>query len=98
MLGLAVAMIVGGVIGPDAAKPGLWGGAIGVGIAGLLLVYLDAPSKKEKPPPGAQRAKATVLDAALTQGSVDGYQMVELTLEVRPKGSGVPYQVKRKFS
>jgi hypothetical protein len=42
-------------------------------------------------------AKATILDAQATTGSVAGYQIVELTLEVRPK-DGVPFQVKRKFS
>jgi hypothetical protein len=45
-----------------------------------------------------QRGKATILDASATTGSVDGYQMVELTLEVWPKGGGTPFQVKRKFS
>ena len=53
--------------------------------------------RSQKPPPGMARAKATVLAAEGTAGSVAGYQMVELTLEVRPKG-GVPFQVKRKFS
>ena len=32
-----------------------------------------------------------------TAGSVSGYQMVELTLEVKPK-DGLPFQVKRKVS
>jgi hypothetical protein len=45
-----------------------------------------------------QRGKATILDASGTTGSVSGYQMVELTLEVSPKGGGTPFQVKRKFS
>ena len=76
---------------------GLIGGAIGVGLGGLLLAYLDAPSKSEKPAPGMQRAKATILDAGGTSGSVTGYQMVELTLEVKPK-DGLPFQVKRKVS
>jgi hypothetical protein len=93
----AVLMVVGGVVGPEAARPGLIGGALGLGIGGLVLAYLDAPSKKEKPAPGMQKAKATVLDAAGTTGSVAGYQMVELTLEVRPK-DGMPFQVKRKVS
>jgi len=53
--------------------------------------------RRKKPPPGKGRAKATILDARGTPGSVAGYQMVELTLEVRPKG-GVPFQVKRQFS
>lgn len=53
--------------------------------------------RRKKPPPGMGRAKATILAARGTPGSVAGYQMVELTLEVRPDG-GVPFQVKRKFS
>jgi hypothetical protein len=94
----ALVMTAAGVVGPEAARPGLIGGAIGVGLAGALLAYLDAPSKREKPPAGTAKAKATILDAAATPGSVAGYQMVELTLEVWPKGGGVPFQVKRKFS
>jgi hypothetical protein len=93
----AVVMAGAGVVGPEAARPGLIGGAIGVGLAGALLAYLDAPSKRDKPAPGMQRAKATILDAGGTPGSVAGYQMVELTLEVKPKG-GLPFQVKRKVS
>jgi hypothetical protein len=97
MLILALVMIVAGIVGPDAARPGLIGGGFGVGIAGLLLAYLGAPSKKERPAPGMRRAKATILDAGGTAGSVSGYQMVELTLEVKPK-DGLPFQVKRKVS
>ena len=98
MIVIAVLMIAGGFIGPDAALPGLVGGGLGVGLAGLLLAYLDAPSKKEKPAVGMEKGKATIVDASGTQGSVAGYQMVELTLEVKPKDGGVPFQVKRKFS
>jgi hypothetical protein len=94
----AVVMIAAGIIGPDAARPGLIGGALGVGLAGLVLAYLDAPGKREKPPAGPVRGKATIVDASGTSGSVAGYQMVELTLEVWPKKGGVPFQVKRKFS
>jgi hypothetical protein len=97
MILLAIVMIVAGFVGPSAAMAGLIGGGLGVGIAGLVLAYLDAPSKKEKPAPGMQRAKATILDAGGTAGSVSGYQMVELTLEVKPK-DGLPFQVKRKVS
>ncbi len=53
--------------------------------------------RSKKPPPGKAAAKATVLEAVATPGSVAGYPIVELTLEVRPK-DGVPFQVKRKFS
>jgi hypothetical protein len=94
----AVVMVAAGIVGPDAARPGLIGGALGVGLAGLLLAYLDAPSKREKPPTGTVKGKATIVDASGTSGSVAGYQMVELTLEVWPKKGGVPFQVKRKFS
>ena len=94
----AVVMIAAGVVGPEAARPGLIGGAIGVGIAGLLLAYLDAPSKREKPPPERSRPKRRFSTRRPRPGSVAGYQMVELTLEVWPKGGGVPFQVKRKFS
>ncbi|HEY6731029.1 MAG TPA: DUF3592 domain-containing protein [Solirubrobacterales bacterium] len=95
---LGLAMVVGGVLAPvDAAKPGLIIGGIGVGIAGLVNAYLGAPSRPAKAPTGMQKAKATVLDAAVLPGSVAGYQMVELTLELQPQG-GVPTQVKRKFS
>ena len=97
MILLAIVMIVAGFVGPSAAMAGLIGGGLGVGIAGLVLAYLDAPSKKEKPAPGMQRAKATILDAGGTAGSVSGYQMIELTLEVKPK-DGLPFQVKRKVS
>lgn len=98
MVVVGLAMVVGGVAIPtDAAKPGLILGGLGVGLSGLLLVYLGAPSRRDKPPPGTETAKAAILDASGTTGSVAGYQMVELTLEVRPKG-GVPFQVKRKFS
>ena len=94
----ALLMAAAGVVGPEAARPGLIAGAIGVGLGGALLAYLDAPSKREKPPAGSAKAKATIIDAHGTTGSVNGYQMVELTLEVWPKGGGVPFQVKRKFS
>lgn len=81
----------------DAVRGGAIGVALGCGMSGALLAYLDAPSRRRTLPPGRERARATILDAAGTPGSVAGYQMVELTLEVSPKG-GVPFQVKRKFS
>lgn len=81
----------------EEARLGALGVALGCGLSGLLLVYLDAPGRREKPPPGSVRGKATILDVAGTTGSVNGYQMVELTLEVWPK-NGTPFQVTRKFS
>lgn len=98
MIVLGLAMAVGGLLQPvDAAKPGLIVGGIAVGLGGLLNAYLGAPSRREKAPAGMQRAKATILDATVHPGSVAGFQMVELTLELRPK-DGIPTQVKRKFS
>lgn len=81
----------------EGARLGGIGVFLGCGAGGLTLAYLDAPSRKAKPKPGMVKAKATVLDATGTEGSVAGYQMVELTLEIRPK-DGVPFQTKRKFS
>jgi hypothetical protein len=97
MMIVGVVMCAVGVIGPEAARAGLIGGGVAVLLSGLLLAYLDAPSKKAKPAAGMKRAKATILDAGGTPGSVTGYQMVELTLEVKPK-DGMPFQVKRKIS
>jgi hypothetical protein len=98
MLVLALAMVVAGFVVPvDAARPGLFGGAFGVGIAGAIMAYLGAPARRTPPPPGMLRAKATILDAATTAGAVAGYPMVEVTLEVQPK-DGLPFHVKRKFS
>jgi hypothetical protein len=98
MVVVGLVMVAGGTAIPtDAAKPGLILGGLGVGLGGLLLTYLGAPGRRDKPPPGTETAKAAILDASGTTGSVAGYQMIELTLEVRPKG-GVPFQVKRKFS
>lgn len=81
----------------EEARLGALGLALGCGLSGALLAYLDAPSRRKPPPPGQLRAKATILGAVATPGAVAGYQMVELTLEIQPK-DGVPFQVKRKFS
>jgi hypothetical protein len=95
---LALGMAVFAVVTPTAAaRPGLLGGAIGCGFAGAVLLYLSWPSGRRQAPLGSHRAKATILEAKGTPGSVAGYQMVELTLEVQPK-DGLPFQVKRKFS
>jgi hypothetical protein len=97
MIVCGLAMIVAGALFPVAAL-GLIGGGIGVGLSGLLLAYLDAPSRREQPQPGMERAKARILDGKVLPGAVAGYQMVELTLEVRPQGGGTPFQATRKFS
>lgn len=98
MIVLGLAMVAGGIVIPvDAAKPGLIVGGLAVGLAGSLNTYLGAPSRKEKAPEGMKRAKATILDGTVLPGSVAGFQMVELTLELQPKDS-LPVQVKRKFS
>lgn len=96
VIGLVAAVLA---IAPpvEAIRGGMIGVALGCGLSGALLAYLDAPARRRRLQPGQERATATILDASGTIGSVAGYQMVELTLEVRPK-SGVPFQVKRKFS
>jgi hypothetical protein len=102
LLALALAGAVAAALAPDGgAHAGVLtaglGVALGCGISGALLVYLDAPRRRAKAPAGMLRAKATILDATGTAGAVAGYQMIELTLEVAPK-DGMPFQVKRKFS
>jgi hypothetical protein len=98
MLVGGLAMVVAGAVAPvHAARLGLIGGGVGVALAGAVLAYLDAPRCRPKPAAGMERAKATILEASGTAGTVAGYQMVEVTLEVRPK-DGLPIQVKRKFS
>jgi hypothetical protein len=81
----------------EEARIGALGAAIGCGLSGALLTYLAAPGRREETAPGMERGKATILDARATPGSVAGYQMVELTLEVRPQ-DGAPFQVRRKVS
>lgn len=82
----------------EEARWGAIGVAIGCGVSGALMALLHAPSREVRPlPPGMVRGKATILGGELTAGSVAGYRMVELTLEVTPE-SGLPFQVKRKFS
>lgn len=96
ILGLAGAVFA--VVPPfEELRFGAIGVALGCGLSGALLVYLNAPSRHRPLPPGMVRAKATILDANGTAGSVAGYPMIELTLEVQPK-DGLPIQVKRKFS
>jgi hypothetical protein len=98
MLGLAAVGAFFAIFDP--VEGSRWGGigvALGCGAGGLILAYLDAPSRRPKSKPGMAEAKATVLDGRVLEGSVAGYQMVELTLEVRPK-DGLPFQARRKFS
>ncbi len=98
MIVIGLAMVVGGLVQPvDAAKPGLIIGGVAVALAGGFNAYLGAPSRGPQTPAGMQKAKATILDAAVLPGAVAGYQMVEVTLELQPK-DGIPTQVKRKFS
>lgn len=95
---VALVGVVLAIVPPDPAiRVGMIGMALGCGIAGAINVYLGAPGGRSKPAPGMARGKATILEARGTAGEVAGYQMIELTLEVRPK-DGVPFQVKRKFS
>lgn len=98
MIALGLVMAVGGLVQPvDAAKPGLIIGGVAVALGGALNAYLGAPGRPAKAPAGMQKAKATILDAAALPEQVAGFRMVELTLELQPKG-GIPTQVKRKVS
>jgi hypothetical protein len=82
MIGLALAGAFFAIFDP--VEGARWGGIgvfLGCGAGGLTLAYLDAPSRRDRPKPGMERAKATVLDGTVLEGSVAGYQMVELTLD-----------------
>ena len=98
LLALGLAGVVFSIVPPvEEARWGAIGVAVGCGLSGALMVYLSAPGRSRDLPTGMSRAKARILDASGTPGSVAGYQMIELTLEVAPE-RGVPFQVKRKFS
>ncbi len=49
MSAVGLAMLVGCFLLPAAARPGLIGGAVGVAGAGLALMLLDWPSRRESP-------------------------------------------------
>jgi hypothetical protein len=98
LLLVALVGVVLAIVPPDPSiRLGMIGMALGCGVAGAINVYLGAPGRRPQPAPGMARGKATILEARGTAGAVAGYQMIELTLEVRPK-DGLPFQVKRKFS
>jgi hypothetical protein len=92
---LAVGMLVLAFVLPEEARVGLIGGALGVGIAAAVLLYLNWPDRKETPA-GKVKAKAFVVDAKLTGTEATGNRVVEMTLDVHPK-DGMPFQVTRKF-
>jgi hypothetical protein len=69
--------------------------AVVFGITAPVLLYIGWPSGDDEPP-GMTKAKATIVGASQVPGGVSGYPMVELELEVRPKGQ-MPYPVTRKF-
>lgn len=95
MIGLGLALVVGAFLLPDEARIGMIVAAAGVGGTGMILAYVSWPSRS-KPPEGMVRADAFILAARLTGGEAAGSRMVEMTLEVHPRG-GVPFQVTRKF-
>jgi hypothetical protein len=98
MVVLGLAMVVAGILVPvDAARLGLVLGGLAVAASGLFTGYLNAPARRRAAPPGMTTAKARILAGTIQPGSVSGFQMVELDLEVRPK-DGTPFQVKRQFS
>ena len=95
MIDLGIAMIVGAFLLPEEARAGLAAGGGAVIFSGALMMYFSWPSRKQVPE-GKVKADAYVVDAKLDVGEAVGYRMVEMTLDVHPKG-GVPFQVTRKF-
>ena len=96
MVAVALGGVVLAVVAPEAAVGGI-GMAVGCGAGGALLIYLDAPRRRPKAAGRHGPRQGDDPRRPGTPGSVAGYQMVELTLEVQPK-DGLPFQVKRKFS
>jgi hypothetical protein len=104
MMLLAIVSLAGAIAGPDLvtaddADPVLRLTGIvlaaSCGSVAMLLLYLDWPSRREVAP-GRKRAGATVLSVREV-GSLGGSSIVEVDLEVEPKGGGA-YRVTRKFS
>jgi hypothetical protein len=100
IVGIAAVIAAPGLAPGDAADSTLrltgaiW--AVVFGVTAPILLYIGWPSRAEKRP-GTQRAKATIVGASRVPGDVSGSPLVELQLEVRPKGR-MPYQVTRKFA
>jgi hypothetical protein len=104
MVLLAIVSVAGAIAGPDLVTGDdadrvlrLTGIvlAAGCGSVALLLLYLDWPSRREVAA-GRERASATVLGVRGVE-SLGGSSIVEVDLEVQPKGRGA-YRVTRKFS
>jgi hypothetical protein len=69
--------------------------AVVFGVTAGIFLYIGWPSDDDEAP-GMAKAKATIVGASQVPGDVSGYPLVELQLEVRPKGQ-MPYPVTRKF-
>jgi hypothetical protein len=64
-------------------------------VTGAIFLYIGWPSDDDEGH-GMAKAKATILGALQVPGDVTGFPLVEVQLEVRPKGQ-TPYPVTRKF-
>ena len=96
-----IAMAVAALLLPDAADTAqipLIGTGIVLALSGGAMAYVGAPhrARPRTVTEAGRRAKATVLEVNPVAGEATGYRMVELVLEVRPKGE-MPFHVTRKF-
>jgi hypothetical protein len=69
--------------------------AIVFGLTAPVFLYIGWPSRDGEAA-DMTKAKATIMGVSAVPGDVAGYPLVELQLDVRPKG-GMPYSVTRKF-
>jgi hypothetical protein len=99
IVGIVAAIAAPGLVPGDAADSTLrltgliWAVVFG-GLAPIFL-YIAWPSGNGEKA-GMSRAKATITGVSRLPGDVSGYPLVELQLDVRPKGQ-MPYAVTRKF-
>jgi hypothetical protein len=99
IVGIVAVLAAPGLVPGDAADSSLrltgliWAIVFG-GLAPVFL-YIGWPSG-EGGARGMKKAKATILGISRVPGDVTGYRLVELQLDVRPKGQ-MPYPVTRKF-
>jgi hypothetical protein len=99
IVGIVAAIAAPGLTPDDAADTTIrltglvW--AIVFGVMAPIFLYIGWPSGNGHDS-GMNKAKATILGVAQVPGDVTGYPLVELRLDVRPKGQ-MTYPVTRKF-
>jgi hypothetical protein len=99
IIGVVAAIAAPGIVPEDAADDTIrltgliW--AVVFGLMAPVFLYIGWPSGAVGDP-GMTKAKATIMGISRAAGDVAGSPLVELQLDVRPKG-GMPYSVTRKF-